>query len=519
MTASTRNYYGPIVLADEVGLARWQFERAEAAGMLPKPGHTRGWLPEQLETMRQLVPVIVEKFGAEHPVGAARCADRLAERLGLDVDPADISALAEKGHLAVADVFYKKGRSHDLYAPTNVDALTLEQVQPVLDKRATWLEQSLPLDEAAESLAWHYRELNQVITARGLTVRLRRIARADVDTLAGDEELRVDRLVTADNAAAILEHRAPALRHLRRGRLTHPENPPHQGDQPLQHRDGPALPHRRRRSTARPAGRELARDPRNSERHTVPAAEPGRRPRPDPRQGHPRVPAGLRRRALDRDVGLVGPRTRRLGNRLGTHRRRTSQARRARRDPSPARRRPLPWRHAASLRRRRRGPLRPRHARTHAAVILDTETTDLHGAICEIAVIDACTGKTLLDTLVNPGVPIQPGAFAVHGITDSEVTAPGIPDWATVYKRLLRVTKDRIVLAYNADDDRGVVTADCHRHGIRRTRLADLGHWADVMVPRSDHAHSRRWLRNGGGHRALGDLEQTRQHLLRLTAP
>jgi hypothetical protein len=30
MTASTRSYFGPLVLADEVGLARWQFERAEA---------------------------------------------------------------------------------------------------------------------------------------------------------------------------------------------------------------------------------------------------------------------------------------------------------------------------------------------------------------------------------------------------------------------------------------------------------------------------------------------------------
>jgi hypothetical protein len=75
------------------------------------------------------------------------------------------------------------------------------------------------------------------------------------------------------------------------------------------------------------------------------------------------------------------------------------------------------------------------------AVILDTETTDLHGSICEIAVIDACTGKTLLDTLVDPGVPIEAGAFAVHGITESEVTAPGVPDWPTVYKRLLRVQR------------------------------------------------------------------------------
>jgi hypothetical protein len=85
------------------------------------------------------------------------------------------------------------------------------------------------------------------------------------------------------------------------------------------------------------------------------------------------------------------------------------------------------------------------------AVILDPETTSLHdGAVCEIAVIDASTGKTLLNTLVNPGVPIEPAAFVVHGITDAEVTASGIPDWPTVYKRLLRVTAGKIILAYNA---------------------------------------------------------------------
>src|SRR5947209_3141349 len=40
------------------------------------------------------------------------------------------------------------------------------------------------------------------------------------------------------------------------------------------------------------------------------------------------------------------------------------------------------------------------------------------------------------------------------------------------------------------------------------------------LVTRSLPApHSHRWLRNGGGHRALGDVEQTRQHLLRMTAP
>jgi hypothetical protein len=45
-----------------------------------------------------------------------------------------------------------------------------------------------------------------------------------------------------------------------------------------------------------------------------------------------------------------------------------------------------------------------------AAVILDTETTDLEGYVVEIAVLDAATGDVLLDTLVNPGCPVQPAA-------------------------------------------------------------------------------------------------------------
>jgi len=61
----------------------------------------------------------------------------------------------------------------------------------------------------------------------------------------------------------------------------------------------------------------------------------------------------------------------------------------------------------------------------------------------------------------------------VHGITDSEVSAPGVPDWPTVYTRLLRVTRGRTVLAYNADVDRAAITADGVRHGISRSRLAD----------------------------------------------
>lgn len=56
------------------------------------------------------------------------------------------------------------------------------------------------------------------------------------------------------------------------------------------------------------------------------------------------------------------------------------------------------------------------------AVILDTETTTLYGRTVEIAVVDAATGKKLMDTLVNPGdAEISDGARWVHGITDEMV--------------------------------------------------------------------------------------------------
>lgn len=517
MTASThtRSYFGPLVLADEVGLNRWQFERAKAAGMLPQPGHTRGWLPDQLDEVRELVPAIVKRFGAEHPIGAGRCAERLGLRLGLDVEPSDIDALAAAGHLAVVDVFHKRNRSYDLYAPADIDALTAEQVQPILNERAAWLDHSLSLDEAAKSLGWHYRELTQVIADRGIDVRLHRIARTDVDTLADDEELRADRLVTADQAAEILDADRRHFDICVEARWIAPKR--HHAKEVGRY-SAVSVP------LYRTGDVEALLELPNVNWHKVRATPKGTRsPLLDLVGGRAPTRAQIIRGFL-RDFGaehsiemwawwVPGPDVWEIDwERI--------DGRPTKADVLAAiQARPAVARFLGDMQLHSAAGAAVRFARAMLepgkAVILDTETTDLHGAICEIAVIDACTGKTLLDTLVNPGVPIQPGARAVHGITDSEVTAAGVPDWPTVYKRLLRVTKGRIVLAYNADYDRGVIAADCRRHGIRRTRLGDLSHWADVMVPRSNHAHSRRWLRNGGGHRALGDVEQTRQHLQR----
>jgi len=81
------------------------------------------------------------------------------------------------------------------------------------------------------------------------------------------------------------------------------------------------------------------------------------------------------------------------------------------------------------------------------AVLLDTETTDLDGVMCEVAVIDT-DGTVLLNTLVDPGVPITAAAAAVHGITDQDLL--GAPTTAAVLAELVQVIGDRKVLALPA---------------------------------------------------------------------
>uniref|UniRef100_UPI002457E8FC hypothetical protein n=1 Tax=Nocardia abscessus TaxID=120957 RepID=UPI002457E8FC len=191
MTASARSHYGPLVLADAIGLARWQFEKADAAGMLPKPGHTRGWLPEQVDQIRGLVPQIVERFGAEHPIGSARCAERLTRRHGRPVQHTDIHALAEAGHLKVVDVYSpRSGEEYELFAPAQIDAVSAEQVEAVISAREAWTATSVSQDEACTRLGWQWHEFAAVVGERQIQKgRIGRDRRADIDAQAAAEEI------------------------------------------------------------------------------------------------------------------------------------------------------------------------------------------------------------------------------------------------------------------------------------------------------------------------------------------
>ncbi|MFJ9153380.1 3'-5' exonuclease [Streptomyces sp. NPDC102270] len=147
-----------------------------------------------------------------------------------------------------------------------------------------------------------------------------------------------------------------------------------------------------------------------------------------------------------------------------------------------------------------------------AAVVIDTETTDLPGQIVEVAAIDAATGKKLLDTLVRPTEPISDGARWVHGITD-EMVADARP-FEKVLPRLRQVTKERVICAYNVDFDRGVVLGDVRRAGKKPMHLEPEDSWFCLMEAYKDWVGSFRWLRLGGRHRALGDCESARKVLI-----
>jgi len=155
-----------------------------------------------------------------------------------------------------------------------------------------------------------------------------------------------------------------------------------------------------------------------------------------------------------------------------------------------------------------------------ATAILDTETTGLHGYACEISVMRA-DGGFLLDTLVNPGVPVEPGAYAVHGLGDEQLS--GAPPIGDVWPRLAEIINERRIVFYNATFDAGVIHREITRLQVIsptpiRRRLQS---WECAMTRYSDWfagCYDARWLRLNGGHRAADDCRATLARLREMAA-
>ncbi|MEU9837326.1 3'-5' exonuclease [Streptosporangium sp. NPDC048047] len=162
-----------------------------------------------------------------------------------------------------------------------------------------------------------------------------------------------------------------------------------------------------------------------------------------------------------------------------------------------------------------------------ATVILDTETTGLYGSYAVSVAVVTTTGAVLLDTLLNPQVPIPAEATAIHGITDAAAAAA--PTFGAILPQLTEAVHGRRVVVYNEAFDVGVLTRELKRHfgaadAERAEQLAAawLGsaRWECAMERYacwygdwSNYRGDYTWQPLRGDHDALGDCRAVLRRL------
>ena len=96
--------------------------------------------------------------------------------------------------------------------------------------------------------------------------------------------------------------------------------------------------------------------------------------------------------------------------------------------------------------------------------VLDVETTglvpELGDRVCEIALLHFQGGRELkrFHSLVNPGRPVSPGAYAVNGITEEELV--DAPLFAQIAPSVREILQGSVLVAHNAPFDLGFLDAE-----------------------------------------------------------
>jgi DNA polymerase III epsilon subunit-like protein len=515
-----RDDYDDDQAAAALGLDTEDWQRlTEASSTASAPEAEEGrWSRHQILTLDRLYRHRWDRDG--WPIGAVKAAERLAWRLGRDtgtVTDEHVLALVDAGHLSACDEY----KGHPLYDRDALDALDETVVDAVIGERAAWRKASLPGRDAAALLGWTETELARAAEAAGMTTGAEdRWARSDLATLADDDELAeriaADRLLGPDQAAVHMEIRRADLDALVDASLLAPTA---RVEKSVGRRSSVTVP------LYRTGDLDALLEDETFDWESVRATEPGR---PSPLRAlaaRRDRPAAVRRFAAD------------LADRYGvetwTHYRSAGQvweidwAADDEDRPSAADVKallaadPVLGRDqhvragsrsgtAATWARRM---FRPGHA-----VIVDTETNGLHGELLQIAVLDAATGETLLDTLVNPGLLTwDETAQGIHGIGPADVATA--PAWATLHHAFLDAVADRVIVAYNADYDRPVIRAAAARAKLDLGAAGDRKTWACAMEARTDWLETWGWLPLGGNHNALGDCQATRALLETMTRP
>jgi len=155
--------------------------------------------------------------------------------------------------------------------------------------------------------------------------------------------------------------------------------------------------------------------------------------------------------------------------------------------------------------------------------VLDVETTGLNphfrDRVCEIALLQCEGGRELgrFHSLVNPGRPISPGAFAVNRIRDEELI--DAPVFADIAATVLEMLGDTVIVAHNAPFDLGFLASELN---ISRLPFIDNLVVDTLALARYCYSFPSNSLSNvayylgidsWGQHRALVDVLTTRQVL------
>ena len=151
--------------------------------------------------------------------------------------------------------------------------------------------------------------------------------------------------------------------------------------------------------------------------------------------------------------------------------------------------------------------------------LFDTETTGLAQAkACEIAWIDFDQNYKVLDTfrsLVNPEKPIEPGAQAIHGISDADVA--GSPIIETI---LATWPKPLVAVGHNVAFDLRVVGAYVEWNGVVCTLNLARHYIKDSINHKLETLKTHLNLSEQASHSALGDCYtcfEVLQHISKIT--
>lgn len=176
----------------------------------------------------------------------------------------------------------------------------------------------------------------------------------------------------------------------------------------------------------------------------------------------------------------------------------------------------------------------------HLAV-LDTETTGLLDGpdpayMVEISILTG-DGTVLLDTLINPQMPIPASATAIHGITDAMVV--DAPTFSELLPELNHVLGGRRTIIYNQAFDTGILRRELERHyrvrdssTISKPACPGADRWMSTLRTECamkwyaqwvgdwhEHRQTYTWQPLCGGHRARGDCEATLARLRSMATP